>query len=44
MPATFKKKRIAAVPRVKGEEGDEKPAKGEGETTRPTGMGRGSRQ
>ena len=43
VPATFKKKRIAAAPRVKGEEGEEKPYKGEGETARPTGMGRGSR-
>ena len=43
VPATFKKKRVAAAPRVKGEEGDEKPPRGEEETARPTGMGRGSR-
>ena len=40
VPATFKKKR-AAAPRVKGEEGEEKPSKEE--TERPTGMGRGQR-
>ena len=44
VPATFKKKRVAAAPRAKGEEGDEKPERHtEGETARPTGMGRGSR-
>ena len=43
VPATFKKRRIAAAPKVQGEEGDEKPARSEEETARPTGLGRGSR-
>ena len=43
VPATYKKKRATtAAPRVKGDEGDEKPARTE-DTARPTGMGRGSR-
>jgi len=44
VPATFKKKRATtAAPKVKGEEGDEKPGRPTEETARPTGMGRGSR-
>ena len=44
VPATFKKKRAAlAAPKVKGDEGDEKPARSAEETARPTGLGRGSR-
>ena len=46
VPATFKKKKTAAVggARVKGDDNDEKPGRPEEETTgRPTGLGRGSR-
>jgi hypothetical protein len=43
VPATFKKKRAAAAPKVKGEEGDEKPGRPTEETARPTGLGRGAR-
>jgi hypothetical protein len=43
VPATFKKKRVAAAPKVKGEEGDEKPGRPTEETARPTGLGRGQR-
>ncbi len=41
MPATFKKRRATAAPKTKGEEDDEKPTKGEEETARPAGLGRG---
>ena len=43
VPATFKKKRVATAPKVKGEEDDEKPSKSAEETERPTGLGRGQR-
>lgn len=45
VPSTFKKKRVAAAaPRVKGDDDEEKPGKAyDEETSRPTGMGRGSR-
>ncbi len=41
VPATFKKKRAAAAPKAKGEEGDDKPGRPTEETARPTGLGRG---
>jgi len=43
VPATFKKKRATATPKVKGDEGDEKPGRPTEETARPTGLGRGQR-
>lgn len=43
MPATFKKKRAVAAPKVKGEEGEEKPGRPTEETARPAGLGRGQR-
>ena len=43
VPATFKKKRVAAAPKATGEEGDEKPTRPTEETARPTGLGRGQR-
>lgn len=45
VPATYKKKRVttAGAPKVKDEEGDEKPGRPEGETARPAGLGRGAR-
>ena len=41
VPATFKKKKTAGAPRVKGDEGDDEKAPAE-ETTRGAGLGRGA--
>jgi hypothetical protein len=43
VPATFKKKKAAVGARVKGEDEDEKPGRPTEETSRPTGLGRGTR-